>query len=188
MERIFLAYSQLHGLLIHQFHVTFSKEKVSDEVMCDLTVEDLKSLGLSLGQARLFKKEAEAAAAAQLSPPLAPASLHASQSHSAVAVGSSSASHAIVASISSQSSQLPRSLATSHFKREYDTAECPELRSPSSRIPSPPSCLARAASPSSQTYPPLSVPVPVPSIPQKASVPSGNTTVFIATSSAADIP
>jgi hypothetical protein len=96
--------------------------------MCDLTVEDLKSLGLSLGEARLFKKEAEAAAAPQVSHPLASSLLHASQPHSAVAGGSAAASHSTLASIPLPSCALARSLATSHFKREYDTAECPDLQ------------------------------------------------------------
>jgi len=102
---------------------------VSDKVMLDLTVEDLKSLGLSLGEARLFKKEAEAAAAAQVSaaPPPALPALHALQSHSAFAGGSAAAAH-VVASHSSSSPALPRSLACSNFKRFYDAAECPELQ------------------------------------------------------------
>jgi hypothetical protein len=45
------------------------KEKVTDKVLLDLTMDDLKSLGLTLGEARLFKKEAEALAAIPFSSP-----------------------------------------------------------------------------------------------------------------------
>ncbi len=92
---------------------------MTDKVIPELTVEDLKSLGLSLGEARLFKIEAAACAAAQAAAALSLAP-HVMQPHSAAAGGAAAAT--IVASPPS------RSLATSHFKREYDGAECPEMQ------------------------------------------------------------
>ncbi len=49
------------------------KEKITDTVAVDLTLEDLKSLGLALGEAKLLKKKLDALSSHTVSSPLAPA-------------------------------------------------------------------------------------------------------------------
>jgi hypothetical protein len=98
----------------------------------DLTIEDLKSLGLSLGEARLFKREADVALAAQSSAasPLtavAPPSMQPLSAPASVGAGGAAvAVHAMPASPPPPAP--PRLFATSNFKREYDKAECPEYQ------------------------------------------------------------
>ncbi len=105
---------------------------MSDKIVMDLTVDDLKSLGLSLGEARLFKREADVAMAAQscaASPPAVAASplmQPLGPSSSVGAGGVAAAVHAMPASPPPPA--LPRLFATSNFKREYDKAECPEYQ------------------------------------------------------------
>lgn len=49
------------------------KEKITDTVAVDLTLEDLKSMGLALGEAKLLKKKLDALSSHTVSSPLAPA-------------------------------------------------------------------------------------------------------------------
>jgi hypothetical protein len=50
------------------------KEKITDKVAVDLSVEELKSIGLAFGEAKLFKKELDALASPAASSLSAPAS------------------------------------------------------------------------------------------------------------------
>jgi hypothetical protein len=88
----------------------FRKEKVTDKVIPGLTVDDLKSLGLSLGEARLFKMEAEAAAVP------APAAV-------AAAGGGAAAAHALPPLPAPLGEE--HTLASSNFARAYQGTECP---------------------------------------------------------------
>ena len=114
------------------FTLQIRKEKVSDKIVLDVTVEDLKSLGLSLGEARLFRREADVVVAAQSSSAspvafAAPLSMPPPSSASSVGAGvAAAASHAMPAS--PPPSAPPRVLATSNFKSEYDKVECPEFQ------------------------------------------------------------
>jgi hypothetical protein len=89
-------------------------------VLPDLTIDDLKSMGLSLGEARSVKKEAVALSAPS-SPALAPPALSVTHPPSAAA-----AAAAPVPAMSRPADE--RTLLTSEFKRLHDAVECPELQ------------------------------------------------------------
>ena len=97
---------------------------MDDDVIGDLTKEDLVKVGFATGNAIKFLK-----AFAVLSP--APTSVAVAAS-APPAAGGGAASHAVSSPSTSSSPPLlstpPSSLAKSNFKRLYDAAECPELQ------------------------------------------------------------
>jgi hypothetical protein len=97
---------------------------LDDDVIGDLSKEDLVKVGFATGNAIKFLK-----AFAVLSPALTAIS-GAASTHPAA--GGGAAAHAISSSSTFSSSSLPSaspsSLAKSSFKRLYDAAECPELQ------------------------------------------------------------
>jgi hypothetical protein len=101
---------------------TFRKEKVTDAVLPDLTIDDLKSLGLSLGEARSVKKEAGALSAPP-SPALTPPASSVAHPPSAAAAAAAAAPVPVMSCPADE-----RTLLTSEFKRLHDAAECPELQ------------------------------------------------------------
>ncbi len=94
-------------------------------MLLDLTMEDLKSLGLSLAKARIFKKEADALSA-PASPALAPPTSSVTHPPSAAAPAAAGGAAAPVPAMSCPADE--RTLLTSEFKRSHDAAECPELQ------------------------------------------------------------
>ena len=97
---------------------------MDDDVIGDLTKEDLVKVGFATGNAIKCLK-----AFAVLSP--APTSVAGAASASPAA-GGGAASHVVSSSSTSSSPPLlstpPSSLAKSNFKRLYDAGECPELQ------------------------------------------------------------
>ncbi len=98
---------------------------MTDKVIPGLTIDDLRILGLSLGEARSFKMEVDGAAA-PASPALAlPAS---SVTHPPSAAVASAAGGAAAPVPAMPCPADERTLETSEFKRLHDAAECPELQ------------------------------------------------------------
>jgi hypothetical protein len=101
-----------------------------------MSVENLRAIGLNMGDAVLVKDEIDALAApAVLSPPL-PVQPHSAASSPAAAGGGAAAAATALSSMSlspapapaAASLDAPRSLASSNFKREHALRESPELQ------------------------------------------------------------
>ena len=111
------------------------KEKITDKVAVDLTVEELKSIGLALGEAKLCKKELDKLASPATSSLLAPSSSQAAGGTKAVvpALGGGAAAAATSSSppLSSPSPALDASILSPFISRVMSADdEDLDLRSP----------------------------------------------------------
>jgi GrpB-like predicted nucleotidyltransferase (UPF0157 family) len=94
----------LDTLQLQHHLAAFIKEGVTDDIVCALSADNLRSLGLGLGDAvRFMTAVQKELAASHDKSSLSTTDPHVMQPHT-------------------------RSLATSNFKREYDAAECPEMQ------------------------------------------------------------
>ena len=95
-------------------------QKITNDVVADLTSDDLKSLGLTLGESKLFLKEV-----AKLSAPLGAAGGAALTGAGAIIGTSPSYTPPVSFDVSSP---VLRCFASSNFKRIYNQTECPKYQ------------------------------------------------------------
>ena len=96
------------------------KEDITNKVLVKMTVEDLRSIGLSMGNAKMVKDEIDLLSTPALAPPVSSVT----HPHSAAAAAGGAA--AAVDAVSSPPQE--RTLASSEFNVLYGAAECPELQ------------------------------------------------------------
>jgi len=99
---------------------TCRKEGITNKVLVQMSVEELRSIGLNMGNAKSVKNEIDALSPAAAVPPTSPA-VH--PHSSAVAAAAAAAACPAPAS-----DGKPRTLMSSNFKREHAAVECPELQ------------------------------------------------------------
>jgi GrpB-like predicted nucleotidyltransferase (UPF0157 family) len=118
----------LNSLQLSQLLVSFIKEKVSDDVACSLSTEDLRALGLSVGDARRFSVAVQQEMAALQSKIKGSAAESGGSTVGDIGSALPSPSLSLSTTPPPPAAVVARSLASSNFKRAYEAADCPELQ------------------------------------------------------------